>query len=161
MAKKPAKKALIATGQVATNRRARFDYHIEDRLEAGLMLTGTEVKALRLGQANIQEAYAGALDGELYLINANIPELVSANRWNHEPRRPRKLLVHRRERDRLLGAVKREGVTLVPLALYFNRRGKVKLDLGLAKGKKAHDKRETEKQRDWSREKQRLLRERG
>jgi len=146
---------------VAQNRRARFDYFIEDRIEAGIVLSGTEVKALRLGRANIQDSYAGEMEGELWLFNLYIPEYAPANRFNHETRRPRKLLVHRKERDRLLGAVKREGVTLVPLSIYFNRKGIAKIDLGLARGKKQHDKREVQKQRDWQRERQRLLRDRG
>jgi SsrA-binding protein len=146
---------------VAQNRRARFDYFIEDKVEAGLVLAGSEVKSLRQGRANIQESYAGEMAGELWVFNLYIPEYGPANRFNHDTRRPRKLLVHRRERDRLLGAVKREGVTLVPLSIYFTRRGLAKIDLGLARGKKLHDKRETEKKRDWQREKQRLLREKG
>lgn len=146
---------------IAQNRRARYDYFIDETLEAGIVLTGTEVKALREGRASLQDSFAGEDKGQLYLFNAYIPEYRQANRFNHETRRPRKLLVHRRERDRLLGAVRRQGVTLVPVSLYFNKRGLAKLDLGLARGKKQHDKRETERARDWSREKQRLLRERG
>ncbi|NNG03980.1 MAG: SsrA-binding protein SmpB [Inquilinus sp.] len=149
-------------GRVAAkNRRARFDYFIEDRLEAGLMLTGTEVKSLREGRASIQESYAGDMKGELYLFNAHIPEYSHAGHQSHEPRRPRKLLVHARERDRLLGAVKREGATLVPLTIYFTPRGIAKVELGLARGKRKADKREAVKQRDWQREKARVLRERG
>lgn len=146
---------------VAQNRRARFDYFIEETLEAGIMLAGSEVKSLREGRASIGESYAGEMAGELFLFNAFIPEYGPANRFNHETKRPRKLLVHRKERNRLLGAVKREGITLVPLSLYFTRKGLAKVSLGLAKGKKMHDKRETQKQRDWQREKQRLLREKG
>ncbi len=147
--------------RVAQNRRARHDYFIDERLEAGIMLAGTEVKALREGRASLQDAYAGELQGELFLFNAYIPEYRAANRFNHETRRPRKLLVHRRERDRLLGAVRREGVTLVPLALYFNRRGIAKIDLGLARGKRQYDKRQDLKERSWQRERQRLLRDKG
>lgn len=148
-------------GRLAQNRRARFDYFIDDTLEAGIVLSGTEVKSLRQGRASINESHAGEMGGELYLFNAHIPEYLQANRFNHEPRRPRKLLVKKRELNRLLGAVKKEGVTLVPLTLYFNRRGLVKVQLGLARGKKQHDKRETEKTRDWQRQKQRIMRERG
>jgi SsrA-binding protein len=145
----------------AQNRRARFDYHIEDTLEAGLMLTGSEVKVLRQGHASIAESYASEQGGELWLINAHIPEYKSATRFNHEPRRPRKLLVHRKELNRLMGAIKREGITLVPISIYFNERGIAKLELGLAKGKKKADKRETEKARDWQRDKARIMREKN
>jgi SsrA-binding protein len=143
---------------VAQNRKAFHEYFIEDRIEAGLLLTGTEVKSLREGRATISEAYAGESGGELVLFNAHIPEFHGGNRFNHEPRRPRKLLVRRRELDRLAGAVRREGVTLVPLQLYFTPRGWAKVELGLAKGQKTHDKRAAIKERDWQREKQRLLR---
>ena len=146
---------------VAQNRKARRDYMIDETFEAGLVLVGSEVKSLRAGSGSIAEAYAGMRNGELHLLNAYIPEYKSANRFNHQPRRPRKLLVHRRERSRLAGAVQRRGVTLVPLALYFNERGIAKLRLGLARGKRKADKRATEKARDWQRQKQRLLRERG
>ena len=146
---------------VAQNRRARRDYIIEETLEAGIALMGTEVKSLRGGKVSLAEAYAGAKDGDLYLLNCTIEEYPNARHFNHEPRRPRKLLVHRRERDRLLGAVKREGVTLVPLKIYFNARGRAKLELGLAKGRKRHDKRELEKARDWQRQKARVIREQG
>jgi SsrA-binding protein len=142
---------------VAQNRRARHDYHIESTIEAGLQLAGTEVKVLRQGLASINEAYATERDGALYLVNAHFPEYPSA-RFNHVPGRPRRLLLHKREINRLMGAIKREGVTLVPLAIYFNERGRAKLELGLAKGKRKADKRETEKQRDWQRQKARLLR---
>jgi SsrA-binding protein len=145
----------------AQNRRARFDYEILDTLEAGIVLTGSEVKVLRSGHASINESYAAEEDGEIFLINAHIPEYKAATRFNHEPRRPRKLLVHRRERDRLLGAVRREGITLVPLSIYFNKRGIAKCELGLAKGKRKVDKRQTEKARDWQRDKARILRERN
>ena len=146
---------------VAQNRRARRDYIIEETLEAGIALVGTEVKSLRGGKVSLAEAYAGPKDGDLYLLNCTIDEYPNSRHFNHEPRRPRKLLVHRRERDRLLGAVKREGVTLVPLKIYFNGRGRAKLELGLAKGRKKHDKREMEKARDWQRQKARVMRERG
>ncbi|KZD11559.1 SsrA-binding protein SmpB [Oceanibaculum pacificum] len=147
---------------VADNRRARHDYFIEDTLEVGIILHGTEVKALRAGRASIGESYAGPKQGELYLFNAHIPEYgMASNQFNHEPRRMRKLLVHRREMDKLLSQVKREGVTLVPLQIYFNERGFAKLKLGLAKGKKLADKRETAKKRDWQRDKARILRDKG
>lgn len=146
---------------VAENRRARFDYLIEETFEAGLMLQGTEVKALRLGRANIAESYASPEQGELWLINSYIPEYAPAARFNHEPRRPRKLLVKRRELAKLFAAVQREGRTIVPLRLYFNPRGIAKLELALARGKKAHDKREASKDRDWKRQQARLLRDRG
>ncbi len=143
---------------VAQNRRARFDYHIDETLEAGLVLYGSEVKSLRKGSASIGESHAGERDGELYLFNAYIPEYPGANRFNHEPRRARKLLVHRRELGKLLGAVKREGVTLVPMSVYFNDRGIAKVQLGLARGKKMADKRNAIKDRDWQRDKARLMR---
>ena len=142
---------------VAENRKARFAYEILDTIEAGLVLTGTEVKALRLGQANIQESYASSEGGEIWLINAYIPEYTEGNRFNHEPRRRRKLLLNKREMAKLMQGVEREGMTMVPLRVYFNDRGRAKLLLATARGKKLHDKRETEKQRDWNREKQRLL----
>jgi SsrA-binding protein len=146
---------------VAENRKARHNYAIEEVMEAGIVLTGSEVKSLRAGRATIAEAYAGEEGGEIYLINANIPEYVQANRFNHEPKRRRKLLLKKREMHRLTNAIRREGMTLVPLELYFNARGIAKLALALAKGKKVHDKRETIKERDWSRQKQRLLRAKG
>jgi SsrA-binding protein len=146
---------------IAENRRARFDYFLDDTFEAGIALTGTEVKALRQGKANIAESYAAVEGRELSLVNANIPEYGPANRFNHEPRRPRRLLLHRRQIDRLLAAVQREGRTLIPPKLYFNERGLVKLELALAKGKKIHDKRATEADRDWKREQGRLMRDRG
>jgi SsrA-binding protein len=146
---------------VAENRRARFDYFIEDVLEAGIALTGTEVKALRGGRANIAESYAAVEGREIVLVNANIPEYGPANRFNHEPRRPRKLLLHRKQIDKLIGAVQREGRTLAPLRLYFNDKGRVKLELALATGKKAHDKRAVVAERDWKREQGRLMREKG
>jgi SsrA-binding protein len=146
---------------IAENRKARFNYEIEEKLEAGLVLTGSEVKSLRAGKANIADAYASDERGELYLINAHIAEYAQAARDNHEPTRPRKLLLHARERDRLIGAIRRQGMTVVPLKLYFNPRGIAKMELGLARGKKLHDKRETEKRRDWERQKGRLMREKG
>lgn len=145
---------------IAENRRARFDYLIEDTLEAGIQLVGTEVKSLRNGRANIAESYASPENSELWLINATIPEYPPAGQFNHEPRRPRKLLVRSRELKRLMGAVEREGRTLVPLKLYFNPRGIAKLELALAKGKKAHDKRETIKRREAERETRAAVKER-
>jgi SsrA-binding protein len=146
---------------VAEHRRARFEYMIEETLEAGIQLTGTEVKALREGRANIAESYASAERGELFLINAYIPVYEPAAQFNHEPRRPRKLLVRKRELNKLKGAVEREGRTIVPLKLYFNDRGKAKLEIALARGKKAHDKREASKDRDWKRQQARLMKDRG
>jgi SsrA-binding protein len=146
---------------VAENRKARYNYAIEETIEAGIALTGTEVKSIRTGKATIAESYADARNGEVWLVNANIPEYLQANRFNHEPRRVRKLLLHRKQINKLIGSVERQGMTLIPLKLYFNERGRAKVQLGLAKGKKLHDKRETEKQRDWNREKGRLLRARG
>jgi SsrA-binding protein len=145
----------------AENRKARFNYEVLDTLEAGLVLSGTEVKSLRGGHANIQESYASFEGGEIWLINSYLPEYLQANRFNHEPRRRRKLLVSKREMARLSQSIEREGMTLVPLKIYFNDRGRAKLLLAIARGKKLHDKRETEKQRDWNREKGRLLKERG
>jgi SsrA-binding protein len=145
----------------AENRKARFSYEVLDTVETGLVLTGTEVKSLRGGQANIQESYASVEGGELWLIKSYLPEYLQANRFNHEPRRRRKLLVSKRELARLAQGVEREGMTLVPLKIYFNDRGRAKLLLAVARGKKLHDKRETEKQRDWNREKGRLLKERS
>ena len=146
---------------VADNRKARFNYEIGDVFEAGLVLTGTEVKSLRQGKANIAESYAAARDGELWLYNANIPEYLQASRFNHHPKRPRKLLLHRREIHKLAGAVEREGMTLVPLKLFFNDKGRAKIELAVARGKKLHDKRETEKRRSWERERGRLMRLKG
>jgi len=146
----------------ALNRRARHNYFITDTVEAGIMLLGTEVKSLRLGQASIQEAFAGPKDGGLFLLNAHIPEYKQAgNHLQHEPNRARRLLLHKREIDKLLGAVKREGMTLVPLGIYFNKRGIAKLELGLAKGKHKADKREAIKKREWEREKGRVMRSRN
>ena len=146
---------------IAENRKARFNYAIEDTVEAGIVLTGTEVKSTRNGKTTIAESYADSRGGEIWLVNANIPEYLQANRFNHEPKRPRKLLMHKRQISKLIGAVEREGMTVVPLKLYFNARGRAKVEIALAKGKKLHDKRDTEKKRDWAREKGRLLRARG
>jgi SsrA-binding protein len=145
----------------AENRKARFNYAILDTLEAGLVLTGTEVKALREGKATIAESYATEEGGELWLINSYVPEYLQANRFNHEPKRRRKLLVSKKQLNRLAGAVQRDGMTLVPLKIYFNDRGRAKLELALAKGKNAPDKREAEKERDWNRQKARLMKELG
>jgi SsrA-binding protein len=146
---------------VAENRKARFNYEIGEVFEAGIALSGTEVKSLRGGKATIAESYADTRDGEIWLINANIPEYLQANRYNHLPKRPRKLLLHRRQINKLAGAIEREGMTLVPLKLYFNDKGRAKIEIALARGKKLHDKRESEKKRSWQREKGRLLRQKG
>jgi SsrA-binding protein len=144
---------------IADNRKARFNYAIGETFEAGIILTGSEVKSMRTGKANIGESYAFARDGELWLFNSNISEYKQAGRFNHAPKRPRKLLMHRRQINKLIGAVEREGMTVVPLKLYFNDRGRAKVEIALAKGKKLHDKRETSKRRDWQRERGRLLRQ--
>ncbi len=157
MAAKPETKNKV----VADNRKARFNYEIGDVFEAGIALTGTEVKSLRVGKATIAESYADTKGEELWLVNSNIPEYLQGGRYNHAPKRPRKLLLHKRQIHKLAGAVEREGMTIVPLKLYFNEKGRAKVELALAKGKKLHDKRETEKKRDWNREKGRLLRARG
>src|SRR6476659_4475626 len=157
MATKPERRFKV----VADNRKARFNYAIGETFEAGIVLTGSEVKALRSGKATIAESYADARAGELWLINSNIPEYLQASRFNHAPKRPRKLLLHQRQINKLAGAVEREGMTLVPLRLYFNEKGRAKVEIALARGKKLHDKRETEKKRDWQREKGRLLRQKG
>jgi SsrA-binding protein len=146
---------------VADNRRARFNYEIGDTVEAGIALTGTEVKSLRVGKATIAESYADARNGEIWLVNANIPEYLQASRFNHAPKRPRKLLLHKRQIARLASAVEREGMTIVPLKLYFNDKGRAKVELAVARGKKLHDKRETEKKRSWDRERARLMRAKG
>ena len=146
---------------VADNRRARFNYEIGESFEAGIALTGSEVKSLRQGRATIAESYADARGGEVWLVNANIPEYQQAGRFNHPPKRPRKLLLHERQINRLIGAVERDGMTIVPLKLYFNAKGRAKVEIALAKGKKLHDKRETLKKRSWERERGRLLREKG
>ncbi|BBB07893.1 MULTISPECIES: SsrA-binding protein SmpB [Sphingopyxis] len=146
---------------VAENRRARFDFAIEQVFEAGIALQGTEVKSLRFGEGTIAESYAEVKGSEVWLINSNIPEFSHGNRHNHEPKRPRKLLLSGREINKMYAAVARQGMTLVPLSVYFNSRGRAKVELALAKGKKAHDKRESIKERDWKRDKQRLMKERG
>ncbi|GAA4813147.1 SsrA-binding protein SmpB [Sphingosinicella ginsenosidimutans] len=146
---------------VAENRRARFDYAIEDKYEAGIALTGTEVKSLRFGEGSIAESYAEVDEEEVWLVNANIPEFSHGNRFNHDPKRRRKLLLHEREIAKLHGAVARQGMTLVPLSVYFNSRGRAKVELALAKGRKAHDKRDYEKEKDWKREQGRLMRQHG
>jgi SsrA-binding protein len=156
-----AKKADPERRVVADNRKARYSYAIDDVIEAGLVLTGSEVKSLRSGKATIAESYAHAKDGEIFLVNSYIPEYLMANRFNHEPRRVRKILVHKREAAKLAAAVQREGMTLIPLRIYFNPKGTAKIELGIAKGKKLHDKRETEKKRDWQRDKARLMRAKG
>jgi SsrA-binding protein len=146
---------------IADNRKARFNYEIGETFEAGIQLLGTEVKSLRANKATIAESYVSPENGEIWLINSHIPEYLQANKFNHDPRRHRKLLLHRREMSRLMNAVQREGMTIVPLKMYFNDRGIAKVEIALARGKKLHDKRQTEKKRDWEREKGRLLRERG
>ncbi|WP_102957810.1 SsrA-binding protein SmpB [Mangrovicella endophytica] len=156
-----AKKKQPTSNIAAENRKARFHYEIIDTLEAGLALTGTEIKSLRQGKASIAESYATEEGGELWLINSNLPEYLQANRFNHEPKRRRKLLVHKTQLNKLAGAVQRDGMTLVPLKIYFNDRGRAKLELALARGKNAPDKREAQKERDWNRQKQRLLKDRG
>jgi SsrA-binding protein len=146
---------------IAENRRARYDYFLDDAVEAGLALTGTEVKSLRVGRANIAESYAAVENGEIVLINADIPPYAGGNRFNHEPRRPRKLLLHKKQIGKLIGAVQREGRTIIPTKLYWNDKGIAKLEIALAKGKKEHDKREATADRDWQRDKARLMRDKG
>jgi SsrA-binding protein len=146
---------------IAENRKARFNYEIGEVVEAGIALTGTEVKSLRQGKATIAESYADAKNGEIWLVNANIPEYLQASRFNHEPKRRRKLLLHRRQIDKLAAAVEREGMTIVPLKMFFNDKGRAKIEVALGRGKKLHDKRETEKKRSWDREKGRLMRLKG
>ena len=155
MAAKPPRQLRV----VADNRKARFNYEIGEVFEAGIALTGTEVKSLRQGRATIAEAYADARRGEIWLVNANIPEYLQGGRFNHAPKRSRKLLLHRRQINKLAGAVEREGMTLIPLKLYFNEKGRAKLELALARGKKLYDKRETQKKRSWERERGRLMRQ--
>ncbi len=147
----------MANKIIVQNRKARHDYQIDDTIEAGIVLLGTEVKSLRLGRASVAESYATEKEGELYLINAQIPEYAPASRFNHAPKRPRKLLLSKKDLARLFGLKQRAGATLVPISLYFNERGLVKLELGVAKGKKKADKRQAEKDRDWQRQKARLL----
>jgi SsrA-binding protein len=146
---------------VSVNRRARFNYHIGETFEAGIMLTGSEVKSLRTGKATIAESYVDPKDGEVWLINATIPVYAQAGRFNHEPKRPRKLLLHQRQINKLTGAIEREGMTVIPLKLYFNPRGRAKIEIALAEGKKLYDKRETAKKRDWERQRGRLMRDKG
>ena len=155
------KQKTVTQRSIAENRRARFDYEIIETFEAGIVLEGSEVKSLRTGKASIADSYASNEGGELFLINGYIPEYTQAGRFNHDTRRPRKLLMHAREIKRLIGSIQREGLTLVPLKLYFNDRGIAKLQLALGRGKKLHDKRQTQKDRDWGRQKARLMRERG
>jgi SsrA-binding protein len=145
----------------AENRRARFDYAIDEVFEAGIALTGTEVKSLRSGEGSIAESYAEVKDGEVWLVNSNIPEFSHGNRFNHEPKRPRKLLLTAREIHKMFGAVARQGMTLVPLSVYFNSQGRAKVEVALARGRKAHDKRDHEKEKDWKREQGRLMRQHG
>lgn len=142
---------------MAENRKARFNYAIEDTIEAGIALTGTEVKSIRNGKSTIAESYADSKNGEIWLINATIPEYLQGNRFNHEPKRPRKLLLHRGQINKLIGAINREGRTVVPLQVYFNPRGRAKIEIALVTGKQAHDKRQTIKERDWKRQRARLL----
>jgi SsrA-binding protein len=158
----PQKKRPDASNVAAQNRKARHNYAIEDTFEAGIMLAGTEVKSLRQGRASIVEAFAGEMNGELYLLNAHIPEYAaSGGVFSHEPRRPRKLLMHRRETAKLFAAIQRQGMTLVPLSIYFNSRGMAKVQLGLGRGKQKADKRQSAKDRDWNRQKSRLMRDKG
>ncbi len=146
---------------IAENRKARFNYEIGEVVEAGIALTGTEVKSLRQGKATIAESYADAKGGEIWLVNANIPEYLQASRFNHTPKRPRKLLLHRRQIDKLAAGVDREGMTIIPLKMFFNERGRAKIEIALGRGKKLHDKRETDKKRTWDRERSRLMRIKG
>ncbi|RTM01744.1 SsrA-binding protein SmpB [Ancylobacter rudongensis] len=146
---------------VADNRRARFDFEIGEVFEAGIALSGTEVKSLRSGRATVAESYVSAKTGEAIIYNTFIPEYLQANRFNHEPRRPRKLLLHKRQIAKIWQAVEREGMTVVPLRIYFNEQGRAKVEIAIARGRKAHDKREALKAKDWARDKQRLLRDRG
>ncbi len=156
-----AKKKPVGKNVVCLNRRARHDYHIEESMETGLVLFGSEVKSLRAGKASIVESYATEQEGEIFLLNANIPAYHYSHIRNHDPTRPRKLLLKKREVRHLIGAITRKGMTLVPLSIYFNDRGKAKLELGLAKGKRKYEKRETEKARDWQRQKQRVMKDQG
>lgn len=157
----PKKKESTNGRLIADNRKARHNYEFLETFEAGIQLTGTEVKSLRNSKANIAESYATEEDGEIWLINSYIPEYLEGNRNNHNPRRRRKLLLHKREMAKLIGGVQREGLTIIPNRLYFNDRGLAKLQIALARGRKAHDKREVAKKRDWNREKARLMREKG
>lgn len=165
MAQKTEKKKggmLSVDAVVAVNKRARFDYEILEVFEAGIMLAGTEVKSLRMGQCSLAESYVGPKNGDIWLWNANIPEYQQAGpKMQHEPQRARKLLLHKKEMARLMGAVGREGQTIVALKVFFNKRGLAKVEIGLARGKKLHDKRETEKNRDWGRAKSRIMKDKG
>lgn len=156
---RPHHPAFDKTKVVAENRRARYEFFIEDVFEAGVMLTGTEVKSLRFGEGSIAESYAEVKNGEVWLINSNVPEFSHGNRHNHTPKRPRKLLLHEREIAKFTGAVERKGMTLVPLSVYFNSRGRAKVELALCKGKNTADKRATIKERDWKREQARIMRD--
>jgi SsrA-binding protein len=158
---KPVSQPFDKAKVVADNRRAYYEYFVEEKFEAGIELRGTEVKALRVGEGSIAESYATVEDEEVFLVNASIPQYDKGGYTNHEPRRRRRLLLKKREISKMMGAVQRQGLTLIPLSIYFNPAGKAKVELALARGKKAHDKRETIKQRDWNREKQRLLRNHG
>ena len=158
---RPRPEAFNKVKMVAENRRARFDYAIDEVFEAGIALQGTEVKSLRFGEGSITESYAEVRDGQVWLVNSNVPEFSHGNRFNHEPKRPRKLLLHERKIEKMHGAVARKGMTLVPLSVYFNGQGRAKVELALAKGKNAADKRDTIKERDWKREQSRLMRDKG
>ena len=153
------KNRLISFGRIAENRKAKYNYEIREKIQTGIILTGTEVKSLRLGKASISESYASETNGKLFLINSNIPIYEAANNFNHEPLRQRELLVSKKERNKLFGLIKKEGVTLVPLSLYFNKKGFAKVDLGISKGKKKQDKRESIKLREWNRQKSRIMKE--
>jgi SsrA-binding protein len=158
---RPHHKEFDKVKSVAENRRARYDFYIEDKFEAGIMLTGTEVKSLRFGEGSIAESFAEIRKGECWLVNSNVPEFSHGNRFNHEPKRPRKLLLNERQIAKLQGAVERKGMTLVPLSIYFNSRGRAKVELALARGKNAADKRQTTKDREWKRDQSRIMREHG
>ena len=163
MAQQPRKKPLLSVNEtIAENRRARFDYFVEETFEAGIVLTGTELKSLRLGQCSLNEAHVGPKFGEMYLFGAHIAEYQAAGKHlQHIPKTDRKLLLHKKEIDKLMGAAQREGYTIVPLKMYFNDKGRAKILIGLAKGKKQHDKRETTKEREWNRQKSRVMKDRG
>ncbi len=161
--KKDKKSGMISVNQtVAENRKARFEYHLEEIFQTGIVLVGTEVKSLRLGQCSLNESFAGEHNGEIWLYNSHIPEYMQAGKHlQHQPKRPRKLLLNQREINKLIGSITRDGYTLVPTRLYFDERGRAKLEIALAKGKQLHDKRATTKDRDWGREKQRIMRDKG
>jgi len=158
---RPRQPEFVKTKTVAENRRAKFEYFLEEFFEAGIALTGTEVKSLRFGEGSIAESYAEVKGGEVWLVNANVPEYNFGNRFNHEAKRPRKLLLHERQIEKMHKALSREGMTLIPLSIYFNERGRAKVELALAKGKKLHDKRDVQKDRDWKRDQARIMRDRG